>query len=280
MHILLLGSTGFVGKHLKARLEQLGHTVACGTRDNPFADGKREAAIDAIINCAGEVKRDVLMYDSNVWLVHSLLFGARRGNVKKFIHVGSSSEYGPTNAPRREDSACHPSNMYEATKLAGTNLCQGFAHQYDMDVVVARPFSLYGPQDADRKLVSRLYKSYVTHEQIDLYEGSHDWLFIDDFVEGLITLLNAPRELTKGDIVNFGSGFCSTNDEVVSAMERALGGGLNIARKPGRFHDYDVQNWVADITKARTKYGWKPKWSLNAGIGEFVIREWFAVDKG
>jgi nucleoside-diphosphate-sugar epimerase len=280
MNILLLGSTGFVGKHLKKRLEELGHVVARGTRGNPLASVQANNLPDAIINCAGEVRDAEVMYESNVELVNSLLEFAVAFDIKKFIHVGSSSEYGPTNAPRREDMACHPSNVYEATKLAGTHLCQGFAHQYDMDVVVARPFSLYGPQDADRKLVSRLYKSYVSHERIELFEGSHDWLFIDDFLDGIIALLNAPRELTKGDIVNFGSGFCSTNDEVVTAMERALGGSLNIVRQPGKFHDYDVQNWVADITKANVKYGWKPKWALNSGITEFVTREWFAVDKG
>lgn len=284
MNILLTGSNGFVGRHLKERLLKLGHTIHCFNRGDilfpELVDEDFGGPLDVLINCAAETTQIHKMYESNVELVERLLTFSQRANVKKVIHLGSSSEYGRIILPRREDMFCSPFNIYDATKLAATHLCQGYASQYNMDVVIARPFSLYGPFDRPRKLVSRLYKSFTSHERIEVYESGHDWLFIDDFIDGLITLMNAPKELTKGDIVNFGSGISSTNVELVQAMEEALGSSLNVEYKKGKYHPYDVDYWVADITKARTKYGWTPKLSLKSGIKEFVMREWFAEDKG
>ncbi len=273
MTILLTGSTGFVGRHLKKRLETEGHIVKClGRFDSVLYP------IDAIINCAGELTAQDKMYEANTQLVQGLLSIMPGSDAKKMIHLGSSSEYGATNAPRREDSVCIPSNVYEATKLAATALCQGYAKAYDLDVVVARPFSLYGDGDKPRKLIPTLYRSYLEHTPINLHPGSHDFLWIDEFVDGLILLLNAPKHVTQGQIFNFGSGISSTNDQVVAGLEKALGAKLDIRLQPGRFHAHDVDNWVADISKAKRLLGWSPKVNLSAGLNEYVMREWFRQD--
>ncbi len=273
MTILLTGASGFVGRHLKKRLESKGHIVKClGRFDSVLYP------IDAIINCAGELTAQDKMYESNTQLVQGFLSIMPGSPATKMIHVGSSSEYGVTNAPRREDSVCIPSNVYEATKLAATALCQGYAKAYDLDVVVARPFSLYGDGDKPRKLIPTLYRSYLDHTPINLFAGSHDFIWIDEFVDGLILLLNAPKAVTQGQIFNFGSGTSSTNDQVVAGLEKALGAKLDIRRRPGRYHAHDVDNWVADVSKAKRLLGWSPKVSLNAGLKEYVMREWFAQD--
>lgn len=274
MIILLTGSRGFVGSHLKVRLESEGHTVLT------FPRGEIQLRhYDVIINCAAELTDEDKMYASNVDLTHYLLYIAKTNGVNKFIQVGSSSEYGRTNALRTEDSVCVPSNVYDATKLAATALCQGFASYCDLDAVIARPFSLYGDGDKPRKLIPSLYRSYLDHTPFNLFSGAHDWLWVDEFVDGLILLLNAPRSVTQGQIFNFGSGVSSTNDQVVESLEAALGGKLNVVRQTGRYHAHDVDNWVADISKAKRLLGWSPKVTLANGLKEYVMREWFAADQ-
>lgn len=275
MTILLTGSTGFVGSRLKKRLELDGHQVVAPARGQ--IDCRH---YDIIINCAAELTDESKMYMANVDLTNYLLMVAKAYSVKKFIQIGSSSEYGLTNRPRVESAACIPSNIYEATKLAATNLCLGYASRYDMDICIARPFSLYGPNDKPRKLIPTLYRSHINHQMINVHPGSHDWLYIDDFIDGLILLLNADRSLTKGDIVNFGTSVSSSNDQVVTALEVALGSSLSINRKAGRYHNHDVDNWVADITKARSQYGWVPRYNLASGLKAYVMAEWFKQDQG
>lgn len=275
MTILLTGSQGFVGTHLFKRLINAGHQVICLGRDSKPA-GKP----DVIINCAAELTDESKMDESNCILVGRLLEFARLNGVSKFIQIGSSSEYGSTNEARREDMVCLPISVYEQTKYLATEMCLVYSDIHDLDVCVARPFSLYGPGDKPRKLIPKLYQSHLDHKSIELYEGGHDWTYIDDFIYGLMILLNAPRELTKGDIINFGTGVSSTNHQTVAALESALGSGLDVRWQEGRYNKHDVDNWVADISKARTKYGWNPRFSLEGGMKAFVMTEWFKQDKG
>ncbi len=280
MTILVHGAFGFVGRHLVKRLKSDGHSVTALGR-GPWE--VKWQTYDAIVNCAAELTAEDDMWGSNTSLVHDMLNLVRQGLAKRFIQIGSSSEYGRIDSVRREDSVCQPSNIYEATKLAATSLCQGYAARYDLDICVARPFSLFGPGDKARKLIPSLYRSYIEHKPFSLFPGAHDWVYIDDFIDGLILLLNADRAQTKGQIFNFGTGISSSNLEVVSAMESALGGKLDIRYQTGaRFHAHDVDNWVADSTKARTLLNWQPKHTLQSGMHEYVMAEWFGQqgDKG
>lgn len=267
MTILVPGHKGFVGRYLAPALNRLGHTVIPMGRGDPFPD----SPVEAIINCAGEINDLTRMVDSNTSFVGRLLDWALAARAK-VIHIGSSSEYGSTNRQRKESDACTPASLYDGTKLAATALCQGYAAQYDMDICVARPFSLYGAADAPRKLIPRLLTAYRTSETLDVYAGSHDWVYIDDFIDGLITLLNSPREKTKGDIVNFGTGVATTNREVIATLACS---GITVR---ARYHDekrsaYDVANWQAYPFNTTLNYGWEAKWSFEAGIRETVNRE-------
>lgn len=267
MKIIVFGANGFVGKHLVPFLEDRGHEVFEYTRKKY---PKPDFLVDAFINCAGEISLKEFMFDANVLFVEQILKAAKDHNVKKIIHIGSSSEYGKTNMPRQETMPCVPTDIYSATKLAGTNLCLGYAAQYDMDVVVARPFSLYGLHDTPRKLVPRLLRSFAEQEPMKVYPGGHDWTYIDDFLEGLYCLLNAPKELTQGDVVNFGTGKCFSNKEVVQTMEGIFNVSPQIIYEENPYYNYDTEKWLADNTKALMKYGWKPKYSLEDGLRKII----------
>lgn len=279
--ILLTGSDGFVGSHLKKRLQQDGYKVICYHRRMLASE---MLAYDITINCAAELTDHRKMYQSNVELTHYLLTHAvylNQSKLLKFIQIGSSSEYGATNKMRSEDLVCSPSNIYEGTKLSASALCLGYAHQYDLDICVARPFSLFGPNDKPRKLIPALYRSFLSHEPITVHgEAEHDWLWIEDFIDGLAKLLDTNRTQTKGQIFNFGTGVSSTNRQVIAALEEALGSSLNVVYQASQYHAHDVDNWVADASKARTVLGWAPKHNLRSGIKEYVMAEWFKEDRG
>lgn len=278
MKILVIGANGFVGGHLKKQLKFEGHDVVSIGRE-PI---DYSIPFDVVINCAAELTDESKMWTSNVCLVHDLLEGFRKhGIVKRIIQIGSSSEYGLTDLPRKESTICIPSNIYEATKLAATSLCQGYASRYDMDICVARPFSLYGPNDKPRKLIPTLYRSHINHASITVYPGSHDWIYIDDFINGIILIATAKKEVVKGQIFNFGTGKSTTNKDIVQALEVALGSKLNVSyRDDKKYHSYDVDNWVSDSSKARDVLGWTPQFDIKNGMREFVMAEWFKEDKG
>ena len=274
MRIIVVGANGFIGSHLVARLERDGHEVQSILR------GNREAFLrdpHAIINCAGQVNDRSKMYRDNVTLVYDLLESLRG---ERFIQIGSSSETGPVEGPRGETMICRPSDVYEHTKLAATSLCLAEAVLRDLDVVVARPFTVYGPHDKPRMMLPTLWRAWKDGTEFVCHPGGHDWIYIDDFLDGIVALLRAPRSTTKGQIYHFGTGVCTSNAEVIDLFNREAGsGGVRVRYSTEPFHPYDVKDWRADITKARTVLRWSPKVTIQEGIKRFVNEQWFTDEK-
>lgn len=267
MRILLTGATGFLGQHLKRRLERDGHHVVFFTRFSGMSFLDYED-YEVAVNCAAELDQPFHMEDSNLTLVRDLLWACKQKGAR-LIQVGSSSETGPVEGPRSETAFCQPSNLYEATKLAATNLCLGYAAEYGVNAVVARPFTLYGPNDKPRKMLPTLWRSFCEQKPFHCYPGGHDWLHVEDFVEGIVKLLNAPRAVTKGQIYHFGTGISTSNADVVEWFMEAAGK-LDVTYHTGRFRPYDVEDWRADSSKAKARLGWEPKITLEEGVHRFV----------
>ena len=278
MNVLLIGEKGFVGSNLRARLSKEGNAVVTFSR-GPIPD-LRSTHFDAVINCAGRLEDPHLMLSDNLLLVAHALETMMDINVGCFIQIGSSAETGPMNGLRKEDSPCNPSNLYEATKLAATNLCLGYAAQYHIPICVARPFSLYGVNDKPRKMLPTLWRTWKNEQIFRCYLGGHDWIHIDDFIDGLMILLHAPRETINGKIFNFGTGINTSNAEIVSLFNRAVGGaGVKTDFLQTKYHPHDVMDWRADTTKTEAVLGWKAKVGVQEGINNFVSDMWFAEER-
>lgn len=271
MKILLTGSTGFIGRHLKDALFLEGHEVVCLSRVSRYGVAKK---VDAVINCAGELDNYDKMLDSNLTLVTDLLNFTKSMSVGKFIQIGSSAETGPIEGIRSETTFCQPSNLYEATKLAATNLCLGYASEFNIDISVARPFTVYGNDDKPRKMLPTLWRAYCEGTVFNCYSGGHDWIHVNDFVSGVIAMLDSPPSVTAGQIFHFGTGISTDNEAVVKTFEQAAGS-FFVKYHTGKLRLHDVMNWTADSSKARARLGWKPKFSLEAGIKDFVMVEYF-----
>lgn len=270
MRILLTGATGFIGSHLKTTLEVRGHVVTVYDRNAPLAPQLLDQ--DLIINCAGQLADPDLMWQANVYLTSLLLAGMKLTRTPQFIQIGSSSETGPMEGARREDSFCAPSNMYEATKLAATNLCLGYATQYDLNICVARPFSVYGPGDKPRKMLPMLWDHYVNRKPFNCYVGGHDWIHVDDFVAGILALIANPDK-TRGRIFNFGTGINTSNRDVVDLFNHSVGWDLIVVHHDAKLKPYDVTEWYDGQYLTTRTLDWKPTVSLLEGINSFVISQ-------
>ncbi len=279
MKILFTGATGFIGGHLKARLEREGHQIVCFGRDSRIGE-TWTARFDAVINCMGELDRLDMMAETNTRQLIDFLNLFRLNGSGRFIQIGSSSETGPIEGPRHEETFCRPSNLYEATKLAATNLCLGYAAQFDLDVCVARPFTVYGPNDKARKMLPTMWRAFCEHQTLHCYPAGHDWIHVDDFVSGIVALLNAPAAITRGQIFHFGTGISTPNEKIVEMFSHSVGGGLDVVYHTEKLRPYDVTDWRADSTKARTMLGWEPQTPIGKGIHDCVMDQWFKEDRG
>lgn len=261
----ITGSSGFIGKNLLKRLE-CERVYLFNRGDNP-----RRAVIDnnpdVIIHLAAEIYKDEEMFDSNLRLTYELLEGARLVGVKKFIYVGSSSEYGRKEFPMKETDLLEPRTMYEATKGACTLLCQAYHKSYGMEVVIARPFSLYGKDEGEHRLIPTLIRKMKKNEDVEISFGYHDFIYIEDFLDGIELLIN---NKCGGQIFNFGTGVQYSNIEVAEKVRKLLNSKSKIIELENLLRPFDSDNWVADNTKAVIELGWLVKHSLTEGLRKII----------
>lgn len=274
MRILLTGTTGFIGSNLSRYYSQQDHEIIEYRRGSDLAEILRSERPDVIINCAGEIYDESKMIESNIIMVQTMLEYVKDNPKSEMIHLGSSSEYGKINYPSSEEDPIDPIDMYSATKGAGTLLCQAYSRKYKLNATVVRPYSVYGPGDRKFKLHHRIWKCFVDSEDsMNLFEGMHDWIYIDDFVAGVDLVLQSKGK-PRGEIVNLGTGRMSSNFYIFQLFCKEFGfTPSNIILKQQFMKAADSSVWCADIQKAKYIYNFRPKFTIEDGIKQFIKDE-------
>jgi nucleoside-diphosphate-sugar epimerase len=276
MKYLITGGSGFIGKSLIERVS--GEEIFLIGRDwqtsLELSNQIKNFNPDYIIHCAAEIKDSLKTFESNVLMTNWLLNVTKDINYKSFVSLGSSSEYGETNMPMSEKELLKPRTMYEGTKGASSLLCQGFAREYDKPIVVVRPFSVYGINEPSNRLIPTLFRNFKNNTISKISLGVHDFIYIDDFIDGILSVLYSEKEIIKGDVIHFGSGVQYSNLEVFNIIKKIFNLNLEYESIDNIFNKYDSLNWVADITYAKSKYKFNPKYTLETGLKEIYEKKY------
>ena len=279
MKALCTGSSGLLGTALCEKLEQLGHSVYRMSHEamefEQIWDVKTKLGeIEYIYHCGAygnhSYQKDLdQMMASNIGMTVQLLERTKNIPYKAFINVGSSSEYGRKGLCMREDMVLNPDTFYAATKAAGTHLARAFAKQYDKPIITVRPFSIYGQGEAEHRFIPTVIRKLKSQEPIEVCEGEHDWIHVEDIVEAMIRLL-PHADKYKGEVFNIGTGETYTNGFVVDALRKIIDTG-SIIKHVDQLRPWDSGVWCADITKLKSVigYDWKPR-HIITGLKELV----------
>ena len=263
MRYFVTGATGFIGQNL---LKRLNGTVYCFKKGENVKQAIHDFRPDIIYHLAAEIYDEKEMFRSNVVLTWQLLTAITSYPIQSFIYIGSSSEYGEKKLPMTESDYLDPRTIYEATKGAGSLFCQAFARRHQKPIIIARPFSVYGPGEPDHRLIPTAIRCLKKNETITIAPGVHDFIYIDDFLDGLKLLESGEY---AGEIFNFGTGIQYTNIELVDKLEKITSQTIKKQYTESLMRPYDSQNWVCDNTKARS-IGWKVNHSLTEGLTKLL----------
>ena len=217
---------------------------------------------DTVIHCASygnhHWQTDLSqIFISNVFATENLLEACRINQVSNFIFMGSSSEYGDKNCPMVEEMIPECYTMYGCCKVAGEYLTRHYSAY--MNTVTVRPFSIYGEKEDPGMFIPTLIRCIKTGELFMMYDGNHDWVYVDDFAKAILIILkNMP--IVNGLTINVGTGINITNREIIETMMLISGSELTVKPMGG-----GNPLWVANSDKIRT-LGWKPKISLYEGL--------------
>lgn len=210
---------------------------------------------------------------NNIAVTQRLLEEVKEFPLKKFILASSSSVYGESPLPMREDNVLKPISPYGVTKLASENLGYLYYKSFKVPAITLRYFTVYGPRQRPDMAFHRFVKSLLNGEEIVIYgdgEQTRDFTYVTDTVEA--TIKAAQSEVT-GEIINIGGGAQVTVNETLKILEE-------ITRKKARVKYIekqrgDVLHTFANISKAKRLLNYQPKVELREGLEKEV--EWLAT---
>jgi len=301
MRILVTGGAGFIGSHLCERLLSEGNEVLC--LDN-FFTGRREnifhllddpcfellrhdvtepilLEVDQIYNLACPASPVHYQYNpvktvkTSVMGAINMLGLAKRVRAR-ILQASTSEVYGdPLVHPQTEDywGNVNPIGLrscYDEGKRLAETLMTDYHRQNKVDIRIARIFNTYGPRmlENDGRVVSNFIVQALRGESLTLYgEGqqTRSFCYVDDLIEGLIRLMNAPN---LHDPVNLGNPGEFTikqlAEEVIKVCESKSG--FTYLPLPAD----DPRQRKPDITRAQDLLGWNPTIPLHEGLRRTV----------
>lgn len=155
MKFIISGHKGLIGRFLKKRLENEGHecVLALDQRDeeNPLdikeIDKFNEKA-DMFFHLAANCKINKCIaepewaFDNVLGVYHTLEY-CRKNNIKKFVNFSSTRVLYPEK------------NSYTSAKIYREELCKAYKKCYDIDYIIIRPSTVYGPgKDPTNRLMN------------------------------------------------------------------------------------------------------------------------------
>ncbi len=273
MNIFMTGAGGFIGKHLKKRLETT-HRLHTPDReffektsDQGLSQFMREQEIDVVIHLATHFVRkhtcsDVApIIDSNILLGSRILEALKDYPKTWFINTGTALEHTGPDYDR-------PHNFYASTKAS----FQSILKSYSLPHVTLKLFETYGPEDNRDKILNLIHRSARTKETLPLTPGEQEleMAYIDDVIdayERILELLSSP-ELIRNKTFAVAGTRVSLQD-LVGVYEKETGSQVPVHWGAIPYRDNEIMKPWSDFASVP---GLGPRVSLERGIQKtFVI---------
>jgi nucleoside-diphosphate-sugar epimerase len=229
----------------------------------------------------------------NVDATVSFLKTARSLGVKRMVHCSSVGVIGDVQSPPADEtSPCHPTNIYEHTKLLGEQAVVQFAQETGFPVAVVRPAWVYGPRCPRTQ---KLFRTIGKGRFVMIGNGStlRHPIYVSDAVRGLE--LAAETEQAAGQVYIIAGEKPVRIETLVQMIAEVLavkppairlpvslgkvaGHTLQLAFKPlgrqpplsRRSVDFFLKDNAFNIGKAKRDLGFQPQIELRAGLAQTV----------
>ncbi|HBG74471.1 MAG: CDP-paratose 2-epimerase [Chloroflexi bacterium GWB2_49_20] len=176
----------------------------------------------------------------------------------------------PLGCPETQPLDFH--SPYGCSKGAGDQYVRDYSRIYGLRSVVFRQSCIYGPRQfgvEDQGWLAWMVIAAITGRKISIYgDGKQvrDVLHVDDLLDAYDAVI-ANIEKVKGRVYNLGGGsnnVISVWAEFGPMLEKLLGKPIPVTH--GDWRPGDQKVFVADIRKAESELGWKPKINVEEGV--------------
>src|SRR5947209_13116379 len=247
MRVLITGATGLLGGHLIKELQQRNEQIRALVLPVENADSLIERGIevvrgditdasslppavkggDLIFHLAGMmgVWRPLADYRLvNVTGSENLYKAAQQAGVRRFVHTSSHTVYGLGYGRfMTEKDALKPDpDPYSITKVEGDRLMRRLMLNSDVETVILRPGTFFGP--GDRLHFGRMAQKVKDGKGLIIGKGDNalPFCYVTDVVQGF--LLAGYDEKAPGNVYNITNDHPLTQQEMFNSIADAVGG--------------------------------------------------------
>lgn len=300
--ILITGASGFIGSHLTHALLNEGSDVSILVRYNSIEHCVRLCDIWDSLN---KFECDIRNIDSLVQLkqksfdyvfhlaaynhvgksfnhvseaIETNCLGTTNlletlTNYEKFLYVSTSEVYGfQKTISFIETQYPHPQSPYSVGKYAGELYSLMKQRQYNLPILVVRPFNVFGPYQSNRAIIPELIEKCLQNVPIDLTKGlqTREFNYINNVVEGMIL---AAKSKIIGEIINIGCGKDISIRNLANLIHRKTNSTSKLKFGSLETRSNEIWKMKSDSTKAKKMLNWSPKISFQQGLD--ITIKWY-----
>lgn len=297
--IIITGINGFVGHHLARELASQNATIiGIGREETATPDLQGIIAeyhsadlieawpkvenIDAVIHLAGlaavgpSFDNPQRYINANSAMVTNMSeYFVKQEKKSRLLVVSSGAVYGSDQAmPITEDSLVGFTSPYAVSKILTENQCAYYRGR-GVDCVVVRPFNHIGPGQAPGFIVPDFYKRISELDEGEMaievgnIETRRDYTDVRDIARAYTKLVLAPT--LRHTLYNVCSGRSISGREILDKLKTSMNR-VNITFEVNQalIRPTDVQEIIGDSSRLRDELDWKPEYSIDQTIADFV----------
>ena len=300
---MVTGGSGFIGRNIVKLLKEEGNTVATlDIRDkNSSADYHIMSdvrnihmiksackGIDYVFHLAAVTSPPEFEnplgegYSVNVLGTYNVLAASAANGVKRVILASSSSVYGSTSGPSKEDYSTETYvNLYPLSKKIN-EMTASFFNDHGLETISLRYFNTYGTDENSKgpysSVIWKFIESIRRAKQPEIYgDGgqSRDFIYVKDTAKASVLAMKKGK---PGEVYNIGTGITTDFNTIFQIVKKEMGYDGFPLYEPIPFKSYQMFT-LADITKIQNDLKFEPKYDLREGVKK-IIEEMLGTKKG
>jgi UDP-glucose 4-epimerase len=292
--ISIIGGSGFIGKNISIKLENLGYDIISISRSLNINLNSKLKQISLDIQDTDKLIESTKNSNIIFWLANNSVPANNHNSSeadylentlplirytkditspKLIIYFSSGGTvYGnvENEFPIIEETELSPISQYGNSKKVTENHFLNTEVNPNLKLVVLRPSNVYGPNQNfknNQGIIGFGINAIINNTVLNVYgDGSliRDFLYIDDLIDALLSIIKNQNIIENKSILNVSSGTGFSINNILNYIEKISNSKFSIV-----YHSYrhfDCKYNVLNNQKIKNLTGWSPKVSIDEGI--------------
>ncbi len=292
---MVTGGSGFIGNHFisellkkkkfnifslskkkikkKLQIKNVKY-IFCKIENKQDLKKKLNLKIDYVVNFAGHINHSESKktYKTHYIGLKNLTEILLKKDIKKFLQIGSSVEYGFTKSPQKEISKLEVKkikSIYGKSKLLSTKHLLNLYKKKKFPVLIIRPYLIYGPGQKSDRLIPITILNCLKNRRFDCSSGEQlrNFMYVKDFSKIVYKCFFLK---INGEILNIGSSKNYTVKFIINKIKKIINKGFpNYGRI--KLRNDEPFNLSPDLNKLKKLIKFRYETPIEKGLKKTIL---------